>query len=51
MFRVLKRIVSEKKDENNFVTFRVYLVKNLSKSDQFNIICSMNMYVKRKLSN
>ena len=46
-FRVLKRIVSEIKDENDFVTFCFYLMKNLPTSDQLNII----MVVKHKPSN
>ena len=46
-FRVLKRIVSEIKDENDFVTFCFYLVKILPTSGHFNIIIMFeNMYVK-----
>ena len=48
---MLKRIVSEIKDENNFVTFCFYLVKILPTSVQFNIIMFDNMYVKHNPSN
>ena len=48
---MLKRIVSEIKDENIFVTFCFYLVKILPTSDQFNIIMFDNVYVKHKPSN
>ena len=48
---MLKRIVSDIKDENNFVTFCFYLVKILPTSDQFNIIMLDNMYIKHRPSN
>ena len=48
---MLKQIVSEIKDENNFVTFCFYLVKIIPTSDQFNIIMFDKMYVNHKPSN
>ena len=51
MLLVLKRIVPEIKDENNFETFFFCLVKILQTSDQFNITMFENMYVKHKSSN
>ena len=48
---MLKGIVSEIKDENDFVTFCFYLGKILPTSDQFNIIMFDNMYFEHKPSN
>ena len=48
---MLKTVVSEIKNKNNFVTFCFYLVKIHPTSDQFNIIMFDNIYVKHKPSN
>ena len=48
---MLKGIVSEIKDENDFVTFCFHFGKILPTSDQFDIIMFDNMYVKHKPSN
>ena len=47
---MLKRIVSEIKDANDFVSMCFYLVKILPTSDQFNMIMFDNIYVKNKPS-
>ena len=47
---MLKRVDSEIKDENNFVTVCFYLVKMLPTSYQFTMIMFDNMYVKHKPS-
>ena len=46
-----KRIFSEIKAENNFLTFCFFLVKYLPTSDKFNIIKCDDMFVKHKTSN
>ena len=51
MFWVLKRTVSETKDEKHFVIICSDLVKVLPTSDQFYLIMFDNLYVKHNISN
>ena len=51
MFWVLKRTVSEMKDEKRFVIICSYLVKVLPTYDQFYLTMFDNLYIKHNISN